>query len=372
MDCSDECVGSEGVECEEELVTLDLGDGNPPVTLPCSVTNAFIHADLAMMGVAPPSFSLDLHLLRRDGNRSDNGMGWARLRGLSAQAAHRAEEALREVCEVRPGAVPPIDALLKVFGVATVHGAEIELPPALADPQEAACVFYDLLCSWHCPGPGDFAALVKVVEVLPSVYCLHVESRIVLANMFLRVQEYYECPDPKFRHACFTLEEYQAWYKTTSEVGKGGGFDYYLRWPGFNVPSWVLEDLRAGALGPLRPPEQALLALLPPARDAKPYYVIGTCEHDVNTLHHEMAHGLYATNGDYKEKVQTALAELPSEVHTMLKQRLLDMGYPDDPAIILDEMQAYMAEGGEMCGGGAAAIRGEVQAIFSTFIGTQN
>lgn len=42
---------------------------------------------------------------------------------------------------------------------------------------------------------------------------------------------------------------YKAWYMQKSTKG----FDYYLQWPGFNVPSWVLDDARAGKLGPLRP-----------------------------------------------------------------------------------------------------------------------
>lgn len=47
------------------------------------------------------------------------------------------------------------------------------------------------------------------------------------------------------------FSRYKTWY--IQEHPKSG-FDYYLQWPGFNIPSWVLDDARIGKLGlPLRP-----------------------------------------------------------------------------------------------------------------------
>lgn len=46
------------------------------------------------------------------------------------------------------------------------------------------------------------------------------------------------------------VRRFKTWYVQKNR----GGFDYYLQWPGFNIPSWVLDDARAGKLGsPLRP-----------------------------------------------------------------------------------------------------------------------
>lgn len=44
-------------------------------------------------------------------------------------------------------------------------------------------------------------------EVLPSVYSLHTDSRLLLGSTFLRFQEHYESPSPRFRHKVFGLEE---------------------------------------------------------------------------------------------------------------------------------------------------------------------
>merc|ERR1740116_531798 len=97
----------------------------------------------------------------------------------------------------------------------------------------------------------------------------------------------------------FSLAELRDRYRSD-----GGSFDFYLRWPGFNLPSRIIEAVREGALGPLHPREQALLASIDAARGDRPgdYYVIGTCE-EAEALHHEMAHGLYATSAAYREEV---------------------------------------------------------------------
>ena len=106
---------------------------------------------------------------------------------------------------------------------------------------------------------------------------------MLLAAMFVRAQEYYECPSQHIRRHPFSLEDYKAWVRETEP---GVGFTYYSKWPGFNVPGWVLEALRSKEIGELRVEEKALLALAP----AGTKYVIGVCGEDQHTsLQHELA-----------------------------------------------------------------------------------
>ena len=176
---------------------------------------------------------------------------------------------------------------------------------------------------------ADFLQLFSVTEVLPSVYSVHTESRLVLGSTFLRFQEYYECPDPLFRHSAFQYDEYRDWFRNSAR-DMGQGFNYYLIWPGFNIPSWVVRDMKHGKVGlPLRPQEEALLQILP-AIDQN-FYVIGTCENDRSTLHHEMAHGLYTTNLDYRASVAEEISRLPKARYDASRRVLLGMGYVDDP-----------------------------------------
>lgn len=261
--------------------------------------------------------------------------------------------------------VAPMAVLLEIFGVAQLEGICPELPPDVANGKDALCSCFDRLCAWHRPRASDFAPLLEVSEILPSIFLVHAASRVTLASTFLRLQEYYESPAKQFRHSFFTLEEYQEWYRETKQDGDCGGFDYYLKWPGFNVPSWVVDAFRHGAGGPLRAQEEALLSCLPPLEGAR-YYVIGSCEKDLPTLHHEMAHGLYATNTAYNAEVRTCMAKLAVPCVETMRAKLLDLGYVDDADIIADEMHAYMVDGSGLGGGpGAADVQSELQGNFS-------
>jgi len=235
--------------------------------------------------------------------------------------------------------------------------------------QEFVCSYFDLLCEMMRPTQSDFMGLISVKEALPHVYCVDVESRVVLASCFVRIQEYYECPDASIRRSRFTLDEFKRWYREHSrkDAASPVGFNFYLAWPGFNVPSWVLDDVRAGLLGPLRPQEEALLALVP--QEDGPHYVIGVCEGSTETLQHELAHGLYATCPSYCQRVQASVTSLPQGCRDALRLRLLSSGYADDEGILTDEMQAYMVAGGTLASeieqsASARAAQEEVLAAF--------
>merc|ERR1712060_534216 len=103
---------------------------------------------------------------------------------------------------------------------------------------------------------------------------------------------------------------------------------------------------------------------------ARPHYVIGSCEQDLPTLHHEMAHGLYATNPAYKSDVRACLAQLSADCCAVMRQKLLDFGYVDDAEIIADEFHAYTVDGSGLGGGsGASEVQSQLQAIFRSYAG---
>ena len=72
----------------------------------------------------------------------------------------------------------------------------------------------------------------KINEVKPKVFAVVIEDRYDRAMTFLRVQEFYESPNKKFRGKNFSIWDYMKWYST--EYGKG--FTYGTDWSGFNVP----------------------------------------------------------------------------------------------------------------------------------------
>lgn len=347
--------GNNSDEDTEPLFTVDSGiDGT--LSIPSRQRNAFFDASFAVTSLKP-SFDVELVLLGPGGMSIGQDVS---LRAMSVSTAHRIAAELSGLSGIpisdflrardpdgselpaRARDVPSVAALKEVFRVAVTSGARVELAEGLADPQEAVCCYFDALCELLHPTVSEFSALISTKEVLPSIYSVEAASSFVLGSMFLRPQEYYECPNKRFRHQRFTLEEYKAWCRD-SDDGGDGAFHYYVKWPGFNVPSWVLDDLRRGVLGELRPQEKALLTCLEGCTGH--YYVIGTMEQDPSTLRHELAHGLYFVSSAYRESANSILAMLSPAETEGLNRKLLSMGYVSDPEILADEMQAYMVEG---------------------------
>jgi hypothetical protein len=75
------------------------------------------------------------------------------------------------------------------------------------------------------------------------------------------------------------------------------------------------------------------------------WYLIGASSKDKGTTNHEIAHGLYFTNGDYKKNVKKLIKNIKPIHYEKLKKKLIKMGYVDDKKIIDDEIQAFMSTG---------------------------
>jgi len=120
-----------------------------------------------------------------------------------------------------------------------------------------------------------------------------------MASTFMRFQEFFE--SPKFRGEVFTRKEFVDWY-----IEKFGAFTYTTDWTGFNLPSRIFDKFREGAFDPLTDHEAALLDTV--SQLPQPSYVIAVGKQDgmpvnLNTLRHEIAHGLYATCPEYRAEV---------------------------------------------------------------------
>lgn len=158
------------------------------------------------------------------------------------------------------------------------------------------------------------------------------DSQEELGNTFIRFQEHYESPNPKFRNQVFTLGEFKSWYSITY------GSNYVTDWKGFNFPSRVLEPFRQGLFDPLTNEENNLLNLLKYRHDN--FYIIGA--QDEATLKHELTHALYTTNNKYKSEIDNVLDKNRKKI-SKAYSHLLKMGYTKE--VIYDEIQAYTIDG---------------------------
>lgn len=194
-------------------------------------------------------------------------------------------------------------------------------------------------------------------QLLPHVYHLHFDDAYQLAMHFLRAQEFYE--SPKFADKLFTLVDYMEWY--AKEYGKGA-FSYAKDWSGFNVPSWVLDQVY-GAMGTritdFNKYDERMIGIMRRLWDLEKqrnFYLIGTSsagykgnEREEDVLDHEIAHALYYTNTEYKRDVESLLTHLTMGSQVMGRpyfeaERLLQKGGYHERTI-RDEIHAYASTG---------------------------
>ena len=172
---------------------------------------------------------------------------------------------------------------------------------------------------------------MKIIEDIPGIIQVDFETQRELAETFVRIQEHYESPE--FRGKIFTLGEFRDWYSR-----KNGGFTYYTDWAGFNIPSHIIKPFRTGVFDPLSEKEKALLELLPDRLE--PHYVIGTYDGGQNdVLEHEICHGLYYIDEEYRDEVNRLLVRCKNLKD--IEKYVLDTGYHE--SVLMDEVHAYIS-----------------------------
>lgn len=164
-----------------------------------------------------------------------------------------------------------------------------------------------------------------------GVHLVESKTKLGLASTFMRFQEFYE--SPVFRGKVFTVDEFAAWY-----AKKHGSFSYYQDWAGFNIPSWVLQPFIDGKFNPLTEKEASFVDYF--NRINGDFYVIGITKEDpewFDTLKHELVHGAYFYDEDYRKDVLSFISDLRPE---SAKMGLEKMGYGKN--VIDDETNAYL------------------------------
>lgn len=73
------------------------------------------------------------------------------------------------------------------------------------------------------------------------------------------------------------------------------------------------------------------------------YYLIGACQDDLETLDHEVAHGLYATSPTYNSDMKALVGAMPSSSYERVCGVLSEMGYHS--SVHDDEIQANFSTG---------------------------
>jgi hypothetical protein len=186
----------------------------------------------------------------------------------------------------------------------------------------------------------------KITEVKPNVFAVIVKDHYHRAMLFCRVQEYYESPNPQFRGKNFNIWDYIEWYSREH----GDVFTYTFDWGGFNIPLKTAWDCYE-KLKEYETPYDRVMDDIIGTIELKMFnkkntrnwnaYIIGADSTESDTFEHEICHGLYATNKQYKELVDEVTIAIPFKEYQIFRKNLLDMGY--NGIVIDDEIQAYLS-----------------------------
>ncbi len=181
----------------------------------------------------------------------------------------------------------------------------------------------------------------KITEVKPNVFAVVVREKYDRAMLFCRVQEYYESPNTKFRGKNFSMWDYMKWYASNHN-----GFSYADDWSGFNIPFDVLEKCYRNMQKFETPYDEVMYKIyweIQTIKKGGKAYVIGAGDTTGWTFQHEVCHGLWYTNPQYKKVAKVVLDAIDPNHYVIFRKNLLDMGYTDK--VIDDEIQAYLCFG---------------------------
>jgi hypothetical protein len=189
-----------------------------------------------------------------------------------------------------------------------------------------------------------------IKEVAPRIYCAIIDDDYDRAMLFCRYQEYYESPIKKFRGKYFSWESYMREYKN---FWKKDVFTYPEDWSGYNIPSNILEG---GVDAFYKETEYDIImndiyyycAIHSQNKnngERCDWYLIGASGKDMKTMDHEIAHGLFYTNKEYRLKMELSLYRIPQKTRDKIDKKLIKMGYVNDRKILNDEAQAFLSTG---------------------------
>lgn len=188
-----------------------------------------------------------------------------------------------------------------------------------------------------------------ITTIEPNIHHLHIPDTYDLAMTVCRASEVVESPE--FHQKCFSIEEYMRWY---SKAYGNGSFTYPIDWAGFNLTSsaihatykmnqrggkYIFSDLERILFEELKRCE-----IYDPQTPIKASFsLICTSKYDTRTtFRHELAHGRWHTNEEYREEMQEGVHSFSAHTKS-LAEWLKREGYQE--SVIEDEIHAYALTG---------------------------
>jgi hypothetical protein len=194
----------------------------------------------------------------------------------------------------------------------------------------------------------------KIKQVKPRIFLFEFTDQYDMCMHFLRYQEFYESPNPKFRNKSFTILEFMEWQ---AKKEGDGNFTYPTEWSGFNFPSNKLIECQQDLGDPNKYDEVMSVAydkccyLINGYKwknsgyneevEAGKFYIIGCLKGNAKTLDHEISHGMFCLNSEYKKEATKLVKALPVKIRTSMEKMLAKGGYTKQ--VFIDEINAYLS-----------------------------
>ena len=194
----------------------------------------------------------------------------------------------------------------------------------------------------------EFNPEYNLHRITDKLYCVEMPNAYDLAMLFVRYQEYYESPNPNVRGQDYSLEEYIRWYsiKGRGKISQYNSFSYPEDFCGYNIPSSAIIRVKHPNM------YDRLMQVIKNriVRDIKEYstdvdytfYLIGSENMDSETLKHEISHGLYHLNENYKEKANKLINDLDKKDIKKFIEVLKTYHYCE---VMYDEITAFTSTG---------------------------
>ena len=183
----------------------------------------------------------------------------------------------------------------------------------------------------------------KVKEVKKNVFLFEFQDQYDMCMTFLRYQEFYESPNPKFRGKRFKIVDFMEWY--SKKFGKGL-FTYPKDWGGFNFYGEIIAKVSSLIIEDHNHYDERMFEAYHKCKkksDNKPFYIIGTLKGDDDAKDHEIAHAFFYLYPEYKKHMVKLVKKLDPDVRERINQELKKLGYTS--YVFADEIQAYMSTG---------------------------
>jgi len=186
---------------------------------------------------------------------------------------------------------------------------------------------------------------IELFEMYPSIFALVIKNDRLRARVFMRYQEFYESDSDTFRGKGFKWSDFVKFYKKKT---KKDYFSYHEDWAGYNIPCNSIESC-AALIPDMNFYDLIMFSVVDTIRNkvgGENFYLIGIDQsngEDPSLIFHEMAHGLWFANPNYKKEMLSLINEMEPNIKDNIHRKIKEAGYGDN--VYDDELQAYLSTG---------------------------